>query len=82
MQKYQITGIKDVSFKGKDGNPIIGVNLYLSFPVDPENGKGDETEKYFISENKLPEISSVLEYKSYVNVIFNKYGKVDDIVDV
>lgn len=79
---YSIAGIKSVNFSGKDGGEIKGLSLYLASPISPEKGNGLEVEKFFVSSKRVEELSSNLLVGSEVDVVFNRYGKIEDISDV
>ena len=82
MQVYTISGIRNSSFDTKDGNTVEGNSITMLYPIDSEKGLGFEAERVFLTKAKLKNISSKLELNSTVQVIYNRYGKVDDIVDV
>jgi hypothetical protein len=82
MQVYTISGIRNSCFDAKDGSTVEGNSITMLYPIYPEKGKGFEAERVFLTKAKLKNISSKLELNSTVQVIYNRYGKVDDIVDV
>ena len=82
MQNYTICGVKSYSFRDKDDKQVDGCAVALLKPIDSDKGKGFWPETVYLSKEKLKNISSKLENNSSVQVIYNRYGKVDDIVDV
>lgn len=75
----EIVGTRNVSFKGKDGSPVEGTKLYLTGPMEPDRGVGLETEEIFLSTAKKANLSFALEVGIEVEVVYNKYGKVETL---
>ena len=80
--KYSIAGVKTVDFTDKDENSIKGISIYLASPIPSDKGSGLEVDKFFLSSQRIKEVDSDLKVGSEVDVVFNKYGKIDNIYDV
>lgn len=75
----KIVGIKKLDFTTKDGDVIQGQQLFLTNPIEADKGEGDETEKVFLSTDKLAKMAFKPKLYDEVTVIYNKYGKCDRI---
>lgn len=75
----KIIGIKKLDFTTKDGDVIKGQQLFLTSPIEPDKGEGDETDKVFLSAEKLSTMAFKPKLYDEVTVIYNKYGKCDRI---
>lgn len=75
----KIIGIKKLDFTGSDGNPVSGMQLFLTSPIEQEKGEGEETEKIFLSSDKLSKMLFKPKLRDEVTVVYNKYGKCDRI---
>ncbi|MBR6050301.1 MAG: hypothetical protein IKP68_03745 [Clostridia bacterium] len=80
--KYSIAGVKTVDFTDKDDNSIKGISIYLASPIPSDKGSGLEVDKFFFSSKRVSEVDSSLKVGSDVDVVFNKYGKIDNIYDL
>lgn len=80
--KYSIAGVKTVDFTDKDDNSIKGISIYLASPIPSDKGSGLEVDKFFLSSKRVSEVGSSLKVGSDVDVVFNKYGKIDNIYDL
>ena len=78
MEIYTLVGMRRVNFKGQDGKPVDGWNLFFNYS-DP-NITGYGTEKIFVSAAKFNEVSFMPEIGSDCQLMYNKFGKVADIV--
>lgn len=74
---YTCIGMRNVDFKGSDGNQVSGLNLFLSY--EDKNVTGVATEKVFIPSNRVQQLSFVPAVGSECELFYNKYGKVADI---
>lgn len=81
MTKQKIVGIKRVNFT-KDKDEIKGFSVYLATAIPKDYGEGFEVDKVFVSDKKVENISSKLNVNSTVSVVYNKYGKIEDIEDI
>mgnify|MGYP006974118697 FL=1 len=75
---YELVGIRGVSFAGSDGKQVEGTNLYLTYEDDYIDGVG--TEKVFVTSKRFNSLSFVPEIGARCRLMYNKYGKVADIV--
>lgn len=75
---YSCIGIRNVDFKGSDGNQVTGVNLYLTYEDPQIQGLGSE--KVFVNMKTFRELTYVPEVDNSCILMYNKYGKVSDIV--
>lgn len=75
---YTLVGMRDVSFKGNDGSQVSGQNFFLTYENDKITGVG--VEKIFISNSKFADLTFVPELNDQCRLLYNKYGKVADIV--
>lgn len=74
---YTCIGIRNVNFKGTDGNQVSGMNLWLSYTDDNIEGVG--VEKVFIPSARVSKLSFLPMLGNTCELFFNKYGKVQDI---
>jgi len=77
---YELVGIRGVSFAGSDGKQVEGTNLYLTYEDDYIDGVG--TEKVFVTSKRFNSLSFVPEIGARCRLMYNKYGKIADIVPV
>ena len=75
---YELVGIRGVSFTGSDGKQVEGTNLYLTYEDDYIDGVG--TEKVFVTSKRFNSLSFVPEIGGRCRLMYNKYGKIADIV--
>lgn len=78
MEIFTLIGMRRVNFKGQDGNPVDGWNLF--FQYSDRNITGYGTEKIFISAAKFNEVTFMPEIGADCQLLYNKYGKVADII--
>lgn len=82
VMKCMVAGIRrGMSFRTKEGNEIRGSKIHLVFP--DSNVEGRAVDSFFISDSSpaFPALSKVAPEKE-VEVLFNRYGKVDSIAPV
>lgn len=77
---FTLVGMKDVNFKGQDGSQVSGWNLFFTYDDPYITGVG--VDKIFIGNKKFGEVSYMPEIGSKCRLLYNKYGKVADIVKV
>lgn len=75
---YTLVGIRQVSFKGSDGSQVSGTNLFFTYP-DP-NVEGLATERVFVSAERLMKLDFIPKLGGECALVYNKYGKVANIV--
>lgn len=78
MEIFTLVGMRRVNFKGQDGNPVDGLNLF--FQYSDRNITGYGTEKIFISAAKFNDVSFMPQIGDNCQLLYNKYGKVADII--
>ena len=49
----KVIGFKRADFMSKEGAPITGYNLYLSYPITGEDADGSACERYYMTDAKL-----------------------------
>lgn len=77
MEKWTIIGFRKVDFKDDHtGKSITGYSLFVSRPGG-SSMVGDEAQKIFISDQK---ISYVPQLGDEIQLVYNKYGKVSDVI--
>lgn len=92
MQDYadirNIVGIEKVNFT-KDGKEIMGDRLYTLENIPAGRGTGKKSDKIFLSEAKLKQMSFTPTVGQTVTVYYNRYGGVshlalaeDDLIDL
>ena len=75
-----IIGIAKTQFTGADGNIVSGLTVYTTEPLDTSKGsKGCKGDKFFLSQNKLKSLDFEPDIGQSINVLYNKYGKVQTI---
>lgn len=72
----KIIGIIPTRFTAKNGDQISGTTIYLTTPIDPKRGKGEESERVFLSTAKCEALDFQLVVGIEVEVLFNRFGKV------
>lgn len=75
---HTLVGIRNVDFKGEDGSPVSGVNMYFTFPQ--ENCDGVACERVFLASRKFARLTYVPQIGGTCVLQWNRYGKVEDIV--
>ena len=74
----QIIGIRPSSFTGDDGTRVNGQNIYMTYPLDKGEGMG--AERVFVTNEKLVQWPYRPAVGDEVEVIYNRYGKCQEIV--
>lgn len=89
MEEQKIVGVENTSFTGKDGTPVTGETIHTTEHINPERGKGERTDHFFLSTAKLSTLDFVPAPGQTVTILYNRYGKVatlhllsDDNVEV
>ena len=73
-----IVGIENVNFE-KDGKEIRGARLYTLEDIPAGRGTGKKSDKIFLSEAKLKQMSFTPAVGQTVAVYYNRYGGVNHI---
>lgn len=77
---YELVGMRSVSFTGSDGKQVEGTNLYLTYEDEYIEGVG--VEKVFVTSRRFSYLSFVPDVGGRCRLMYNKYGKIADIVPV
>ncbi len=76
----KIIGILPVTFTAKDGTLITGQKIYYTEPLNPaKGGQGCMADKFFMTDAKLSSTGTVLAVGDIVNLLYNRYGKVESV---
>ena len=78
---YHVVGIrKNMSFNTKDGGEMSGLKLPLICPDDHVEGMA--TDSFFISSKaSCYQTAASLKPEDDIEIFFNRYGKIDSIVN-
>lgn len=85
MDTYRIVGARPYSFKSDDGRMIEGYTVYcLVQPSSSKNVIGYYADKFTLSEYNYERfnVESLVASRASVEVYYNKYGRVINIVRV
>jgi hypothetical protein len=78
----KIVGIARTSFTPKDSDvPVEGMTIHTTEPFDPRRSgcEGVSTDHFFLSKNKLRDLTFSPAVGLEVEVLFNRYGKVQTL---
>lgn len=80
----KIVGWKDVDFSTKDGVEIKGKSVHVAYEAPKDHGGGMLTDKFFLSDEKFGSynIKGLYKAQSDVELLYNKYGKVESVREV
>ena len=76
----KIIGIRSSSFTGNDGQQVSGMNIYMTQPL--EKGEGLEALRVFVTLDKVANWPYRPHVGDEVEVIYNRYGKCQEIVQL
>lgn len=79
MNEFEVIGMKVVDFVGSDGKKVAGMTVWLSY--QDENIKGIGVEKVWIPADKVKDLSIVPDVGVRCRIVYNRYGKVADLVE-
>ena len=68
-----VVGVHSINFKGQDGNPVTGKNIYFTEPL--EDGEGVSAERVFLSMDKLLKCQYDPKVGDEVHIEYNRYGR-------
>ncbi len=68
-----VVGVRSINFKGKDGNPVTGKNIYFTEPL--EDGEGVSAERVFLNMDKLLKCQYDPKVGDEVHIEYNRYGR-------
>lgn len=75
---YEVVGLKVVNFKDqRTGEQIDGLRVYATCQEDKVIGMA--TESFFFGRNKFGNLFDEFQLGGHFRVLYNKYGKPDDI---
>lgn len=81
MDYRVIRGIRNCQFKADDGTIVKGVVIYASVPISPKYGRGEmPRQQFFLSQKKLEALDFVPEVNMTIDINYNEYKKVKNIV--
>lgn len=71
-------GFSNVCFMSKSNEEVKGINFYVSYPINVNNGQGEGTERYFLSEAKIERLNIVPSelIGQDIRLDYNRYGKI------
>lgn len=75
-----IIGIRPSSFKGDNGETVIGTNIYYTYPLD--SGVGLGAERIFMTAAKLAACGYQPALGDEVQLEYNRFGRVAKIYPV
>ena len=78
----KLIGFKRNDFNTKEGVPITGYNLYLTYPVTGPEAEGMVAERIYVSDGKLAKCGYKPRVGDEVAVVYNRYGKPEAITKV
>ncbi len=78
----KVIGFKRADFMSKEGAPISGYNLYLSYPITGEDADGSACERYYMTDAKLARSGYKPHVGDEVNVSYIISDKSEEIARV
>lgn len=79
MEKYEVVGWRNVSFKSQDGAQIDGITLYLKGNPISHDGEGFVYLREFVSLSRCVDCKYQPAVGQVVTFVFNRYGKIAGI---
>ena len=78
----KLMGYERADFTAADGTKVCGSNIYVAHEVLANKGKGMAVERYYMTDAKLTKYGIDLAgmFGKNVTVLFNRYGKAEQIV--
>lgn len=80
LQKYLVDGVLPKSFLGRNGEPVNGSEIFVSWPIDPKRGQGRQSDHFFLSAAKLAALPFTIAPSMTVNIVYNRFAKVDTLI--
>lgn len=77
---YTCVGLRNVKFTGSDGVQVEGVRLYLTYEDDRADGLCTDT--VFLAAARLSRLSVAPAVGLHCQLVYNRYGRVIDVVPV
>ena len=78
MDTYTLIGLREVDFVGSDQKRVQGMTLYFTFESPEIDGHG--CDHIFVTDRRFNSFSFVPSVGGKCRVVYNKYGKVADLV--
>lgn len=79
----KIVGIREVQFTDKDsGREISGTSYYYTMEENSVSLEGVSTGKFFVSADYADRLTYTPKLEDEVQLTYNRYGKVADIVSM
>lgn len=77
----KVLGKQKLDYINKQNKPVKGTTLHVVSPFESDGHEGNCVDKYFINVNnkKLHDKMSEIKVESEINILFNKYGSIEDI---
>lgn len=75
---FECIGIQDMNFKAQDGGQVNGSKIFFTYAADHVDGLACDS--VFVSAAKLERLSFAPGIGQSFNILYNKYGKVADII--
>lgn len=77
----KVLGKQKLDYVNKQNKPVQGVTLHVVYPFETNGHEGNCTDKLFISakNEKLSAKMPMIAIESEVNILFNRYGSIEDI---
>ncbi len=73
MNEMQVVGIRKSSFKGNDGQDVVGFNVYVTYVMDHVDGVA--ADRFFVMPTKF--VNGVIPKPGDIVVVYyNRFGKV------
>lgn len=83
MTTYKIEGIENIDYVSKKTNErVIGVKLYISFPINEKRGKGRKTDSVYLSKRTVENLSYFPDVDDEVDFVYNRFGGISDVVKI
>lgn len=79
MEKFEVVGWRNVSFKAQDGAQIDGINLYLKGDAISHDGDGNVYHREFVSVSRCVDCKYKPSLGQIVVINYNRYGKIAGI---
>ena len=78
----KIIGTRQVSFTGKDGSPVSGTKIYITEPIQSDNGTGVSADSIFLSSQRLSTLDFVPAVGLEIEVFYDKGGRIKKISQI
>lgn len=75
----KVIGVRELDFKGSDGNPVKGTQVFLTSPMDAP-AVGEQAIKVFLTPERLEAMGFIPQVGDEVKPEYNQYGKVSALI--